>query len=148
MFEDPVCAGQGRGEASGDAVAGCFYFGKVEVDFGYDAGYVDALEVLRVSVSERILIRGGHRKEGRNEKKAGRRKERRTANAAAAEVWRDDQGGELLGCDFALANCTFEAGVCVFEDVEAIIHVVVVSITFDNWTSESTAYGEEDWCKG
>lgn len=77
-----------------------------------------------------------------------RRKEAQTANATAGEVWRDDQRGELLGCDFALADCTFEAGVCVFEDVEAVIQVIVTGIAFDDWTGESTAYEEEDWCEG
>ena len=46
MFEDPVGTIRWAGEASGDAVAGGFdAVFEVEVDFCYDAGYVDALEV-------------------------------------------------------------------------------------------------------
>jgi hypothetical protein len=46
VFEDPVGAVAGAGEASGDAVAGGFdAVPEVEVDFGDDTGYVDALVV-------------------------------------------------------------------------------------------------------
>jgi hypothetical protein len=46
VFEDPVGTIRWAGEASGDAVAGGFdAVFEVEVDFCYDAGYVDALEV-------------------------------------------------------------------------------------------------------
>jgi len=45
MFEDPICAGEGGGEARGDAVASCFDLWEVEVYFGYDAGHIDALVV-------------------------------------------------------------------------------------------------------
>jgi hypothetical protein len=43
---------------------------------------------------------------------------------------------QWFGCDLALADCTFEAGVGVFEDVEVVVHVVVIA-TFDGWASES-----------
>jgi hypothetical protein len=66
-------------------------------------------------------------REGRN---------RRTANTTTAEVRRDDERRELFGCDLALADCTFEAGVGVFEDVEVVIHVIVIA-TFDGRASES-----------
>jgi hypothetical protein len=46
MLVDPVGAGEGAGEAGGDAVAGGVdAVAVVEVDFGDDAGHVDALEV-------------------------------------------------------------------------------------------------------
>jgi len=57
------------------------------------------------------------------------------ANTTTAEVRRDDERRELFGCDLALADCTFEAGVGVFEDVEAVVHVIVV-VTFDDRASE------------
>jgi hypothetical protein len=63
-------------------------------------------------------------------------RERRTANTATAEVRRDDERRKLLGCDFALADCSFEAGICVFEDVELVVHVVII-VSFDCWASKS-----------
>lgn len=46
MFEDPVGAGGGGGQAGGDAVAcGADAVFEVEINFGDDAGYVDALVV-------------------------------------------------------------------------------------------------------
>jgi len=58
------------------------------------------------------------------------------ANTTTAEVRRDDERRELFGCDLALADCTFEAGVGVFEDVEVVVHVIVIA-TFDGRASES-----------
>ncbi len=53
----------------------------------------------------------------------------------------------MLGCDFAFAYRAFKAGVCIFEDVETVVHVFVIFIAFDDRTGESIAYEEEDWCE-
>jgi hypothetical protein len=51
MFEDPVVAGRGGGETGEDAVAGAFDTGEVDIDFGYNAGYIYAFEIfVRISI--------------------------------------------------------------------------------------------------
>ena len=59
---------------------------------------------------KRIRIQAGNGK--------GEREEGRTSNAATTEVGWNHQVWKLLGRDFALADCSFEAGVGIFEDVE------------------------------
>jgi hypothetical protein len=76
-------------------------------------------------------------------------KGRRTANAAASEVVRDYKRWEVLGSDFALANRAFEAGIGVFEDIELVVHVVVVEVVvaFDSCASKNTRKEEDRCCK-
>jgi hypothetical protein len=46
---------------------------------------------------------------------------RRTTDTTPAEVGRGRKSRELLGCDFGFADCAFEAGIGIFEDVEAVV---------------------------
>jgi hypothetical protein len=47
MFEYPIGACKGCGKTEGCAVTGGVNFGKVNIDFGDDAGNVDALPIWR-----------------------------------------------------------------------------------------------------
>jgi hypothetical protein len=47
----------------------------------------------------------------------------------------------LFGGDLTLADGPFPTGVGIFEDVETVVHIVVVPITFEDCTSKSS--GEE-----
>jgi hypothetical protein len=55
----------------------------------------------------------------------------------------------LLSCDFTLADGPFPAGVGIFEDVETVVHVIVVmvAITFHDRGGESSGQ-EEKGCEG
>ena len=133
MFEDPVRAGCGGAKTHRDAVAGGLHLGEVDVDFGYDTGHVDALVIC---FSAELL--------GDMSWMRGMGKERRTTNAAAAEAVGDHQAGELLGSYFALADCAFEAGISVFEDVEVVVHVIVWLVAGSDGVGQSGRADDED----
>jgi len=92
VFEDPVGAGAGAREAPGDAVAGGFdAVFEVEVDFGDDAGYINALEVWSwelVSGLGRSWTGGG------------------LTTYTAAVICRCYKVREFLFCDYAFADGT------------------------------------------
>lgn len=55
----------------------------------------------------------------------------------------------MLGCDFGFADCAFETGIGVFEDVEAAVHVIVaVVVAFDGQAGEGAGDEEEERCEG
>jgi hypothetical protein len=71
---------------------------------------------------------------------------RQTANATTSEAIRDYKCWEALGGDLVLANCTFETGVSILEDVKLVVHVVVivmVVIAFDNCTGKNSSKEEK-----
>ncbi len=55
----------------------------------------------------------------------------------------------MLGRDFTLANRPFPTGVGIFEDVERVIHVIVVmvAITFHDRRGDSSGQ-EKKGCEG
>lgn len=62
---------------------------------------------------------------------------------------RDYKGRELLGCDFALADCAFETRVSIFKDVLLVVQIVVaVVISFDNCATKYSGKQEEGCCEG
>jgi hypothetical protein len=77
-------------------------------------------------------------------------KGRRTANATTSEIMRDYKRWEGLGSDFALANCAFEAGIGVFEDIKLVVHVFVVGvvIALDSCASKNSRKEEDRCCEG
>ena len=63
MFEYPIIACSGRGEAEGCAVAGGIYFGIIDIDFGGDPSNIDTLVIYRQILV--IYIQGVENKWGR-----------------------------------------------------------------------------------
>ena len=56
MFEYPIIACGGRGEAEGCAAAGGIDFGIINIDFGDDASNIDTLVICRQKLA--ICIQG------------------------------------------------------------------------------------------